>query len=281
MSPIQRSQIAGMNEHYRLFPLEYFFDAMVDLEMESIELWAGAPHLYIEDWNLADLKRIRRQMESRGLRLICYTPEQCQYRFNIAAKEDGLRRKSMAYFTKSLEAASELGTDLFQTVPGWGYFDQPAEEAWDRARESLAALAKRGEQLGMTIVLEPLERRGTNLITNLPQLRKMLEEIDSPRLKVIVDTCPMAAAGETFDDYFRAFGNDVLHIHFVDSLHRAWGEGQFSAEQFLKDIGKHGYEGYLTLEICARNTFADPTEAVRQSLEHLYRTLDRIEGVTT
>ncbi|MFS0724342.1 sugar phosphate isomerase/epimerase family protein [Paenibacillus sp. 1P07SE] len=276
MSRLKRAQIAGMNEHYRLYPLSYFLDAMVMTGIEAIELWAGAPHLYMGHASDASLDSIRKEIERRGLKLICYTPEQCQYPYNIAAKEDDLRSRSMTYFQRSLEAAARLGSGMFQTVPGWGYFDEPSEDAWERARESLAVLAARAGELGITMTLEPLERRGTNVITNLPQLRRMLGEVGSPHLKVIIDTCPMAAAGESFNDYFQAFGEDVRHIHFVDSQHRSWGEGSFSAETFLRDIEGHGYEGYLTLEICARNTFIDPTAAVRKSLEHLELAMERL-----
>ncbi|UUZ81199.1 sugar phosphate isomerase/epimerase [Paenibacillus sp. P26] len=278
MNAVSDLQIAGMNEHYRLYPLTYFLDAMVELGIGSIELWAGAPHLYIEDLNLQQVRVIRKQIESRGLKLICYTPEQCIYPFNIAAKENYIREKSLQYFLKSLDAAAELGTDLFQTVPGWGYFDEPAEEAWKRSREALAIMARRAAELGITVTLEPLERRGTNLITDLPSLQRMLQEVDSPHLKAIVDTCPMEAAGETFDDYFTALGEDVRHIHFVDSLHCAWGDGNFPLEQYLEEIGRHRYQGYLTIEICARKYFTDPTPAVKQSVKRIQQAIRGLWG---
>ncbi|MDI4650133.1 sugar phosphate isomerase/epimerase family protein [Cohnella hashimotonis] len=280
MTHLAMSQIAGMNEHYRLYPLDFFLDDMVRLELEAIELWAGAPHLYIEDATAADLRRIRAGIESRGLKLICYTPEQCQYPFNIAAKEPELRARSLAYFFRSLQAASELGAPMFQTVPGWGYFDEPAGEAWERTRDALAALAKEAGKHGIVITLEPLERRGTNIVTDLPALKRMLDDIRSPHLKVIIDTCPMAAAGETFDDYFKAFGDDVRHIHFVDSLHKAWGDGDFPLADWLEELNRHRYRGYLTLEICARATFMEPTEAVLRSLSLLRSELAKLKGVT-
>ncbi|MBT2293651.1 TIM barrel protein [Paenibacillus albidus] len=275
MTTLQSSQIAGMNEHYRLFPLEYFLNSMVEMEIEAIELWAGAPHLYVGDWTLGQFGAIRKEIEGRGLKLICYTPEQCQYAYNIAAKEPYLREQSLRYFLKSLDAASELGAKVFQTVPGWGYFDEPSGEAWERAKESLFVLCQKAEALGITITMEPLERRGANLITDLPSLKRMLHEVGSPSLKAIVDTCPMVAAGETFDDYFTALGEDVRHIHFVDSLHSAWGDGSFPLEQFIEEIDRHGYSGYLTLEICARKYFTDPAPAVKRSLALVRRAISR------
>jgi fructoselysine 3-epimerase len=269
MAKVELSQFAGMNEHFLRYPLHYFLDAMVELEIQNIELWAGSPHLYIEDLSFSQVAKIRQEIESRNLNLICYTPEQCVYPINIAAKESSIRDRSINYYIKSLEAAAELGTNMFQIVPGWGYFNEPKEEAWKRCREALSLLTQKAESLGILITLEPLETRGTNLITNVTDLKNMLNEVNLNHLKGIVDTGPMAAAGESFDDYFRELGEDIRHIHFVDSGHRALGDGTFPLSEYLHQIGNHQYKGYLSIEICARQYFIDPKLAVKKSLDHL------------
>jgi fructoselysine 3-epimerase len=45
MRKIQMSQIAPMNIHYVLYPLEYFLDSLVKFDIQSVELWGGAPHI--------------------------------------------------------------------------------------------------------------------------------------------------------------------------------------------------------------------------------------------
>ena len=49
MRMLQETQVAGMNLAYVFFPLTHFLDAMVEFEIQSIELWGGMPHLYADD----------------------------------------------------------------------------------------------------------------------------------------------------------------------------------------------------------------------------------------
>jgi protein FrlC len=269
MGTINLSQVAGMNEHYYMHTLDYFLDSMVELGIENIEFWAGSPHLYIEDTSLSRIQRIRKEIEKRDLRLICYTPEQCIYPVNIAAKEPDIRQKSMAYFRNSLEAAAELGARMFQIVPGWGYYDEPTESAWTRSRDALAILSSQAASLGILMTLEPLEAHGTNIVRNSADLRRMLDEVGAPNLKGIIDTCPMHAAGEDFSDCFETLGADLKHVHFVDSGHCAWGEGDFPLEKYLSQLARHDYQGYLTIEICNRRYFTDPKRGDAISLQAL------------
>lgn len=268
MGKVQRSQIAGMNEHFRRFSLEYFLDSMVELEVDHIELWAASPHLYIEDVSFTEVCRVRQEIERRNLKLICVTPEQCIYPVNIAAKEPIVRERSISYFLKSLEVTSELGAIMLQIVPGRGYYDEPVEEVWGRSRDSLAQIAEKAGSLGITVVLEALETKESNLIPHLSALKRMLKEVGSPHLKAVIDTCPMAASGESFDDCFQAMGEDLRHIHFVDYGHLTWGDGTLPLTQYLDQIGNHEYAGFLTLEIVSSRYITDPKQAVKRALEY-------------
>src|SRR4051794_39756838 len=101
-----------MNLHYWNYSLDYFLNSMVKYEIPNIELWGGFPHLYSEDVSLADTARIRKEIESRSLNLVCYTPEQLMYANNIAAKESDIRNRSIDYYLKNIEITAELGTKL-------------------------------------------------------------------------------------------------------------------------------------------------------------------------
>ena len=266
MNKVHRSQLAGMNEHFRRYSLDFFLDSMVKLGIENIELWAASPHLYIEDVTYSEVGRIRKEIERRQLQLICVTPEQCIYPVNIAAREPNVRERSIHYFLKSIEVTSELGANMLQIIPGKGYFDEPVEEAWKRSRESLETIAKKAESLDITVVLEALELKESNLITNVSELKRMLNEVGSSHLQAVIDTCPMAAAGETFADCFRELGKDLRHIHFVDSSHLAPGDGTLPLSQYLEEISRHNYNGYLTLEIVSSRYISDPVKPLENAL---------------
>ncbi|WP_050184004.1 sugar phosphate isomerase/epimerase family protein [Domibacillus robiginosus] len=262
-------QIAGMNEHFKRHPLSMFLDAMVSLEIESIELWAGSPHLYVEDASVQEVEKLRRDIQERGLHLICLTPEQCIYPVNIAAKEPEVRQRSIEYFLKSLEISSALECNMLQIVPGKGYYDESTGEAWKRSRESLEIIAKKAEQMSISVVLEALEKKESNLIPDSLSLKRMLEEIKSPNLKAVVDTCPMAAAGESFTDCFRELGSDIKHVHLADSFHSVLGEGTLPIYQYLDELTKHNYRGFVTIEIVGRTYVFEPVKAIQKSLAYL------------
>lgn len=104
----------------------------------------------------------------------------------------------------------------------------------------------------------------------------MLTEIESPKLKGMIDTIPMALAGENIEDYFRGLGKDIVHIHFVDGKpkgHLAWGDGVLPLEKYIEMLNANNYEGYLILEITDSKYSLDPDRAVYQSMEKLKKAI--------
>ncbi|TCL44747.1 sugar phosphate isomerase/epimerase family protein [Harryflintia acetispora] len=273
MEKLGKKQLSGMNIHYKFYTLEYFLDSMVRLGVESVELWGAYPHQLnklIDDKSYPPVKDVKRMIEERGLNLVCYTPEQVIYPINIAAKESFIRDFSIRYFRDCLETAAELGTDRMLVTPGWGYFNEPVEEAWARCRESLQILGEHAEKCGIMIALENLRTDESNLVYNLPTLKRMLEEVGHPYVKGMVDTIPMAINGETVGDYLKGLGDDLIHIHFLDGAprgHLAWGDGILPLDKYMKEIFEAGYQGALSLEITDNRYVFEPDEAVRKCAE--------------
>lgn len=272
MAAIKRSQITGMNFHYLHYPLEYFLESMVRFQFEQIELWGAAPHFYVEDLSLSDIRSIRRKIDSRGLKVVCFTPEQCMYPINLAAKEQPIRDRSRRYFERSIEASAELQSQLVLVTAGWGYRNESREEAWKRSCESMQLLAEYAGQRGITLALEPLQRIESNLVCNLSDLLEMLKAIGSPSVKGMLDTVAMAVEGEELDSYFERLGEDFVHIHLVDGRpggHLAWGDGTLPLDSYMDILGQRDYKGALSLEFTSSQYLLDPEQAVEASLRRL------------
>lgn len=273
---LRNVKLAGMNLHYLNYSLEYFLNSMVKHEMPNIELWGGFPHLYSEDVTLGQAAQIRKEIECRSLNLVCYTPEQLMYANNIAAKEPEIRKRSIAYYLKNIDISAELGTNLMLMTSGWGYYHEPIEEAWSHSRESLAILARKAKESGVTLLLEPLQPFESNLITNVQSLKRMLREINMDSIKGMLDTVAMAAAGDTVRDYFEALGAELLHIHVIDgtpSGHLAVGDGSLPIGKYLKEIDGFQYDGYLSMELAASSYYTEPDKAFLRSLENIRKLL--------
>lgn len=277
MITISKSQVSIMNIQYGYYPIEKFLDDAVRVGVKNVELWGAAPHFYLADMTYADVCRVRKKIEERALSLVCYTPEQCIYPVNLAADSEYQRRRSLKYFEDNLRAAAELGTDKMLVTTGWGYLDDSnIDEAWKYAVEGLNSLGNMAKHYGMKLVLEVLRRDESNLVYNLTTLQKMMKELNHPAIGTMIDTIPMALAGECPEDYLRLFGEKLLHVHFIDGApggHLAWGDGSLDMKVYLEEFSRYSYKGCLSLEITDGRYRMDPTASVVQSVERLYDVL--------
>ncbi|MGM0904080.1 MAG: sugar phosphate isomerase/epimerase family protein [Bacillota bacterium] len=261
MALIKREQIAGMNIHYMRYTLDYFLDAQVKAGIQSIEFWTGVPHYYLDPTTYSDCKILKDKVQSRGLEIKVFTPENCMYQYQFAAVKPEIFEKSLQYFTNGIKATAELGCKVMQCNSGWGYFDEDREEAWKRSNEMLSKLADVAKTEGVTLALEALRPEESNLVTTAKDTKRMFDEINHPNLKVLIDTTAMGVAGETLQDWFDLFGKDIIHTHFVDGDpygHLVWGDGKHNLEEFLQTLQKNGYTGYLGQEITDSRYFNDP-----------------------
>ena len=272
MSKVTMDRVSGMNLHYRYFPMETFLGDMKELGVSAIEIWGGSPHFYLEDRMPHDVKAYGDKLRSEGFQIVCLTPEQCSYPINIASQEEVIRRRSVAFFKSYIEAACDLNCPPMLVTTGYGYYDKPTEDPWSYAREALHILAEYGQRFGVKLALEVLRTDESNLVNNLPSLQKMLGEVNHRNLGGMVDTIPMALAGETPGDYIKALGKDLVHMHFIDGApwgHLVWGDGVLPLDQYIEQIETLGYEGYLSLEITDRKYFMEPGKAVERSLNFI------------
>lgn len=274
---IERSRVAAMNIQYKYFPLCKFLDDAVENGVKNVELWGAAPHFYFPDMTASEIRCVRTEIERRELKLICFTPEQCVYPINLASECEADRRRSRKFFEDSIRIAGELGTDKVLVTSGTGYFDDKNhDDAWSRTAEGLFELGELAAHYDITLALEVLRRDESNLVYNLPTLKKMLDTLSHPQIGGMIDTIPMALAGERPADYLEALGEKLIHVHFIDGAprgHLAWGDGVLDMKQYLEDFERFEYSGYFSLEITDGRYFMDPTASVRQSVQRLWEVL--------
>lgn len=273
-SSIRREQVAGMNIHYVNYSLDYFLDAQQRLGFRTIELWCGNPHVWIDHMRYYDAAVLRKKIAARDLRVCVLTPENCLYPYQVGAKEPELRERSFAYFRNGILLAEELEVPMMEINSGWGYWNEPAEEAWKRSQDMLSRLADEAENHGVTLVLESLRPEESQIVTNLEQTKKMLAAINSHYLKPMADLCAVSVAGESLADWFEAFGKDLCHMHFIDGDpygHLVWGDGTHHLGKEIQILNQYGYEGCLGQEITDGRYFADPVAADFRNIKNFER----------
>ncbi|MGR6917859.1 sugar phosphate isomerase/epimerase family protein [[Actinomadura] parvosata] len=268
---IEPARFTGSNFAYQHLPFDRFLDDMAELGRERLELWGIAPHLYVPELSDAEARAIRRRAESRGLTVACLTPEQVMYPVNLASPDTALRARSVAMFRRAAELCAELGAELLLLTPGRGFEDEPVPAAWRRSAEAIGEIAAYAGTLGVTCVLEALQRVESNLVNDAKTLATMIGEIGAPNLAAVLDTAAMAVAGDSVDDYFDALGDRVRHVHLIDGRpagHLAWGDGELPLAAYLEALDRRGYAGLMTFELFGDGTYAmAPRPAVQRCLD--------------
>lgn len=274
MGLIQREQVAGMNCHYYRYSLDYFFTAQQRAGFTTVALWGGAPHFYLDHLGYNDCQAIRRKAQSHGLAIRCFTAPSCTYGYQMGMQPIAQNKRSLNYFKKGIQAAAELGCSMMVTNSGWGYWNEPQQDAWARSREMLWQLSEEAQRAGIVLTMESLRYAESHLVYRLEDAIRMHREVNHPALKMMIDTTAAGVAGETPEQWLEAFGADLVNTHFIDGTpygHLVWGDGRFPLAEYLHSLERHGYTGLLGLEVTDSRYYNDPAEADTRNMQILER----------
>jgi fructoselysine 3-epimerase len=263
-----------MNQHYRRFSLEYFLDSQRAAGIESVELWCGAPHFWIDSSGFEDCRTIAGKAAERGLSFVSITVPSFAGPYQYAAPRGFQAERSFRYFSNGIRVAAELGCHIMTVNSGWGGFSEPPGEAWKRSAEMLHRLCDVAGPEGVTLALESLRSDESDLVNDLASARRMIGEVAQPSLKAMIDTIASGAARESLGDWFDAFGRDLVHMHFLDGdpyVHGIWGDGNYPLEAMLQTLNDREYSGFLVQEIADDHYFEDPARADIENMRVLER----------
>lgn len=269
MKQLSFSQIAGMNMHYSRYSFGYFLDSLQQLGLTQYELWAGAPHFCYPVSAGAPAKEIADESKRRGLKIVCVTPEQCIYPYNIASAQKEFRQASIDYFCGWIYKTAEMGVKYMLCGPGWGLLDQPLDEAWKLSVDALSQMTRLAQKVGVTLAFEILLPNESNLVNNLETTVRMMQEIDDPAFRCCIDTVPVCKEGKTLRDYYEKLGSKIVHIHLNDGTptgHMTWGDGNQPLAEHLQTLDEYGYDGAITLELGAGRYYEKPQEHLARGL---------------
>lgn len=159
---------------------------------------------------------------------------------------------------------------------GWGYDQETEREQFARAVEALGELAETAGEQGIILTLESLTSLESHIGDTLEKVKTIWAAINHKNLKIMVDTVAMGYQNETLEDWFHAFGEHLVHMHFIDmdrdiqtDDHLVWGDGGFALDRMIEILKQYHYQGYLVQEIAADRYKLDPKEADSQGIKKL------------
>lgn len=202
---------------------------------------------------------IRQEMAARGITMSAISGTFNMIHPDMAERQAGLRR------LRTLAAACEsLGTSVITLCTGtrntesmWrSHPDNGSEDAWRDLVVSMHETAAIAEEYGVTMAFEP---EVSNVIDSAQRARRLLDEIGSPYLKVVMDGANIFHQGELphmtaiLTEAFDLLGNDIALAHAKDLTedghagNAAAGTGLLDYDLYVRLLHESGYTGALVL----------------------------------
>jgi len=135
-----------------------------------------------------------------------------------------------------------------------------------KAVETLRECAGLASNLGVTLLIEPINRYETNFVSNARDGLALIEEINSPSAKLLLDTFHMNIEEADMFAAVLSAGPRLGYIHLADNNRLAPGQGSINFARLLRVLRSIGYSGYLSAEILP---VPDDVAAIRQVSTHL------------
>ena len=121
------------------------------------------------------------------------------------------------------------------------------EVAMDRIRECMARVALVAHACGVTYCIEPLARRETDVLNTVAQAAQLVDEINSPAFRTMIDC---SAAGQTEDEPVDALmarwmpTGRIAHVQVNDPNRRGPGQGDMQFKPILNTLLRMQAEGH-------------------------------------
>ncbi|MBV7328017.1 sugar phosphate isomerase/epimerase [Chloroflexi bacterium TSY] len=106
----------------------------------------------------------------------------------------------------------------------------------------------------ITIAIEPLNKRESNIINSVTEGVEFAEKADHPAIRVLADFYHMDEDNEPLDNILKC-KDWLAHIHVADTDRGAPGTGSYPYAEFVSLLQQAGYDGMVSIE-CRWDDFA-------------------------
>lgn len=126
--------------------------------------------------------------------------------------------------------------------------------------------------LGVTIVIEPVNRYEINFVNNLDEAAAMLARVRRDNIGLMPDVFHMNIEDARIGGALARHGRWVRYVHLADSNRLAPGRGHLDFEDVFAGLRAIAFDGWASIEILPS---PDADTAARQAAEHVLPMIER------
>jgi len=133
-----------------------------------------------------------------------------------------------------------------------GRLDGTTSEQSQLRKSAILAIrecARYANELGVILLIEPINRYETNFINSSLEGIQLLDQISEPSVKLLLDTFHMNIEEVDLATAIKSTNDRLGYIHFADSNRLAPGQGHIDFAQVHQALADIRYQGIVTVEI--------------------------------
>ena len=221
------------------------FEKIASLGYEVVEI-------AVEDPSLIDSEKIYQELKKNGLQaIVCGAFGSSR---DLTSDDEDLQKNALLYIQDCLNISNELGAKFFagpmysavgkaRMVP-----DVQRRTEWNRAVDNLGEVCEMAASKGLELALEPLNRFESDLINNVDDVLRLINDLNHPAAKICLDMFHMNIEEPDPGLAIRKAGDKLLHVQVSENYRGTPGTGNASWAAFYEALLAINYKGAVSIE---------------------------------
>jgi len=211
-----------------------------------------AVEIPVEDPSLIDLHLVKKALADQELKaIICgaFGPSR-----DLTHDDPAFHQTCFTYLDACLEIASELGSGFvagpMYSAVGKARLVSPEQRKveWDLAVTNLRKVCRRAGVFGLDLAIETLNRFETDLINTAEDLMLLIDDINEPQAKAILDGFHLNIEEPDLESAIRRVGDKLIHVQVSENYRGTPGTGQTNWAAWKRGLEAINYQGTISIE---------------------------------
>lgn len=241
------------------FSTEYF-----DLLYKVKEMGFDIIEVAVEDKDIIDWKKLK--TIAKKLELEITVSGAFGASRDISSEDQSVRAEGLQYIIDCIEIANYLESPVFggpvYSAVGKSRLISSEEKLIERnwCIENLIKATKVAEEKGVVIGFEPLNRFESDMVNTADQALSFIEEVNSPFLKIQLDTFHNNIEEKDIPSTIRNIGKNLCHVQGNESDRGTPGTGNLDWVGIKDALNDINYTGAVVIE-----TFGSPSKELARA----------------
>ena len=176
---------------------------------------------------------------------------------NPISPDPAVREKAKEKLNWVLDRAADLGAQVlcgpFHSAFATFASRAPITEEYGWSAEVLQSAGDHGQQLGIVLTPEALNRFECYLANTMEQLDYLLSKVQHPNVQAMFDTHHANMEEKKLGLAIERIAPRLGHVHISENDRGTPGSGHVNFDETFASLKKVGYSGWLTIEGFTRN----------------------------